>query len=84
MRLSSGFMEIDVHGMTKAQAISLIDARLKQAGSAVYRIRVIHGYHNGTELRDEVRRRYRRHPKVKRIELGLNEGQTELVLRELI
>lgn len=83
MRLSAGIIEIDVHGMTKAQATALIDARLKQAGPSVYRLRIIHGYHGGTELKDEIRRRYRKHSKVIRMELGLNQGQTDLILREL-
>ena len=34
-------------------------------------------------LRDAVRARYASHPKVRRIELGLNPGETDLVLREL-
>lgn len=83
MRLTAGIVEVDIHGMTKVQATELIDARLRQAGGAVYRIRVIHGYHGGTSLRDEIRSRYRKHPKVKRLEVGLNMGQTDLVLREL-
>lgn len=83
MRLSSGIQEIDVHGMTKIQATNLIDARLRQANRGIYRIRVIHGYNNGTGLRDEIRKRYRTHPKVIRLEIGLNMGQTDLILREL-
>ena len=59
------------------------DAKLRRAGGDVYRLRIIHGYHGGTALRDLVRSRYRDHPKVKRVELGLNQGETELVLREL-
>ena len=53
------------------------------SGASVYRLKVIHGYHGGTVLRDAVRARYRNHPKVKRIEVGLNPGETDLVLREL-
>ena len=53
------------------------------SGASVYRLKVIHGYHGGTVLRDAVRVRYRNHPKVKRIEVGLNPGETDLVLREL-
>ena len=79
----SGFIEIDVHNMTKAQAITAIDAKLRRANASVYRIRVIHGYRGGTVLRDAVRRHYRDHPKVKRIEIGLNPGETDLILREL-
>ena len=78
-----GFLEINVHNMTKMQAITAIDARLRRADASVYRLRVIHGYHGGTVLRDAVRAHYKNHPKVKRIELGLNPGETDLVLREL-
>ena len=81
--MQSGFLEIDVHGMTKAQAITAIDARLRRAGGAVYRLRIIHGFHGGTVLRDAVRAHYRNHPKIKRIELSLNPGETDLILKEL-
>ena len=45
-------------------------------------IRVIHGYHGGTVLRDGIRRRYAANARVRRIELGLNQGETDLILRE--
>ena len=83
MKTGAAFQEIDVHQMTKVQAISAIDARLRRADSSVYRLRVIHGYHGGTVLRDAVRTRYKNHPKVRRIEFGLNPGETDLVLRDL-
>ena len=69
--------------MTRTQAIAAIDARLRQSNASVYRLRVIHGYHGGTVIRDAVRSRYRKHPKVMRIEIGLNPGETDLILREL-
>ena len=83
LTFGSAFEEIDVHQMTKAQALVAIDARLKKAGGSVYRLRVFHGYHGGTVLRDAVRAHYRRHPKVLRLEIGLNPGETDLILREL-
>ena len=83
MRFSSGFQEIDIHNMTKVQAISAIDARIRRTNESVYRLRVIHGYHGGTVLRDTIRAHYKEHPKVKRIELGLNPGETDLILRDL-
>ena len=83
MAILSGFQEIDVHNMTKHQAITAIDAALRRCGASVYRLKVIHGYHGGTVLRDAVRSHYRGHPKVKRIEIGLNPGETDLVLRVL-
>ena len=79
----NAFLEVDVHNMTKVQAVTAIDAALRRADAGVYRIRVIHGYHGGTVLRDAVRARYDAHPKVRRIELGLNPGETDLILREL-
>ena len=79
----NAFEEIDVHAMTQVQAMAAIDAALRRARGDVYRLRVIHGYRSGTALRDMVRRRYASHPKVKRLELGMNPGITDLVLREL-
>jgi DNA-nicking Smr family endonuclease len=83
MTVSGGFQEIDVHNMTRIQALTAIDARLRRAGPSVYRLKVIHGYRGGTVLRDAVRSHYRGHPKVLRIEVGLNPGETDLILREL-
>ena len=77
----SGIAEIDVHGMTRGQARAAIDSALKKASGA-YRLRVIHGYNSGVSLRDMIRSEYKKHPKVLRIEIGLNAGMTELVLRE--
>ena len=77
------FQEIDVHGMNRQQAFTSIDAKLRRADASVYQLRVIHGYRNGTVLRDAIRAHYRGHPIVKRIELGLNPGETDLILRDL-
>ena len=77
--MQSGTLEIDLHGMTKVQAKAALDAALRRAGGSVYRVAVVHGC---TALRQMVRTVYARHPKVRRIELGLNPGVTELVLRE--
>ena len=80
---TGGTVEIDVHGMTKYQAKIYIESAINKAGRSVYRIRVIHGYHRGTELRDMVRREMKNNKKVLRIKMGLNPGETDLVLREL-
>jgi len=82
--MSSGIIEVDIHGMNQFQAKTFINATLKKAHSDVYMIRVIHGYHSGTVLRDMLRKEYRSHPRVLRIELSMNPGITELVLRTLI
>ncbi len=76
-------IEIDIHGMNKVQAKTYIDGVLKKAGKNVFRIEIIHGFHGGSSLRDMVRSTYKNNPKVKRIELGLNNGATTLILREL-
>jgi DNA-nicking Smr family endonuclease len=81
--MPNGILEIDVHELNKFQAKTYIDSRLKQAANDIYVIRVIHGYRNGTALRDMIRKEYRKNPKVKRIELSMNPGITDLVLREL-
>ena len=47
-------------------------------------LRIVHGYHGGTGLLQMVRKEYRNHPKVLRISVGLNQGETDLVLRELL
>lgn len=80
--MQSGTIRVDLHGMTCVQAQAAVDAALRRAGGSVYRLEVIHGYHGGTQLRDMVRRVYGKHPRVLRLELGLNPGSTELVLRE--
>lgn len=78
----AGIIEVDLHGMNTHQAKIAIDSKLKRAKAGTYRIRVIHGYHGGTALRDMIRKSYRSHPKILRVELGLNPGETDLVLRE--
>ncbi len=80
--LTGGVVELDLHGMTQIQAKAAVDAALRRAGGSVYRLRVVHGYRGGTQLRDMLCREYAEHPKVKRLERGLNPGATDLVLRE--
>ncbi len=81
--MTQGILELDIHGMTRYQAKVYLESRLKRANSGVYRIRVIHGYRGGTELRDLVRNEISGNPKVLRFEVGLNPGETDLILREL-
>ena len=80
----NGIMELDVHGMSTEEAVQAAAKAIYQAGSSVYRIRIIHGYHGGTRIRSGIREEfsYGREPRVKRIEMGSNQGITELVLRE--
>ena len=79
--MTDAIFEIDLHGCTVYQAKIAIDAALKRAKGGTYRIRLIHGYHGGTALRDMIRKDYKKNPKVIRIEFGSN-GETDLILRE--
>ena len=69
----------------QSKSEAAIQKKVDQAGTAVYKIRVIHGYNGGTRIRSAIREEfsYGREPKVKRITMGANEGITELILREL-
>lgn len=76
----AGIVELDLHGKTVYQARVAIDAALRRAGKGTYRIRVIHGFHGGTALRDMIRAEYC--GRVLRMETGIDPGVTDLVLRE--
>ena len=80
--MTPGILELDLHGKNTYQAKVELEAALRRAGAGTYRIRIIHGYHGGTVLRDMVRREYGAHPRVKRVEGGFDPGITDLVLRE--
>ena len=41
----TGIIEVDLHGMRVEEAKNKIDKVLDSAGSGVYRIRCIHGFH---------------------------------------
>ena len=79
--MNAGIVVLDLHGKNKYQARVAIDAALRRS-KGVYRIRLVHGYNSGTELRDMIRKEYSAHPKLIRLE-STGEGSTELVLREL-
>ena len=82
--LTTGIVEVDIHGMTANEAKKFIDNVLNKVDRSVYRIRVIHGYHGGTSLKSMLTDEYsyERSKKVKKIQGGNNPGITELVLRE--
>lgn len=78
----SGVITVDLHRKNSYQAKVTVDALLRRASPATYRLRLIHGCHGGTALRDMLRVEYAHHPKVKRMILSSDGGTTELVLRE--
>lgn len=75
-------MELDLHGKNLYQVRVAMDAALRRVTSADYRLRVIHGYRQGSAIRDMLREEYAAHPKVLRLESSLNPGETVFVLRE--
>ena len=81
--MQAGIVTVDLHGCTVYQARIALDAALRRSRGA-YRVRVVHGYHGGTALRDMIRREYARKSGVLRVEFGLNGGETDLVLREWV
>lgn len=76
-----GILELDLHGKNQYQAQVTVDAALRRAKAGTYRLRIIHGSHGGTALRDLVRTRYAQHPQVLRLEVA-GPDVTILVLRE--
>lgn len=84
--MNSGIVEIDLHGMNTYKAKILIDSQLRRANASVYCIRLIHGFHNGNELKEMIQDVYGngKHPKVIRLKNESNPGITDLVLRELV
>lgn len=82
--MNAGTLTVDLHGKNTYQAKVALDAALRRAKAGTYRIRVVHGYHGGTALRDFIRAEYIRHPKVLRLMPSPDGGTTELVLREYV
>ena len=80
--MNAGTLTVDLHGKNTYQAKITLDAALRRAKGGTYRIRVVHGFHGGTALRDFIRAEYGRHPKVLRLMPSPDGGATELVLRE--
>lgn len=76
--MQPGIIELDLHGKNAYQARVAIDAALRRCGGGVYRLRLIHGYHGGTALRDCAGNT----PAPPVLRLVASPGSTDLVLRE--
>jgi len=81
--MNEPFVKIDLHGLTREQALKVIDNAIASAGPATYQLQLVHGYNRGTSLRSMIHDWYRDDPTVKRIMPGDNPGITVLVLKEL-
>ena len=82
--MNPGTLTVYLHGKNTYQANITVDAMLRRARTGTYRLRLVHGYHGGTALRDFIRAEYGNHPKVRRLILSPDGGATELVLREYV
>ena len=71
--------ELDIHGCTTIEARKHIEDALKDKNISV--LRVIHGYHSDT-LMKMVRKEFRSHPQIDHIELSMNKGVTDLIIKK--
>lgn len=78
--MNGASITVDLHGRNTYQARTAIDAALRRAGG-VYRIRIVHGFNHGTQLRDFVRSEYKNARGVLRMDCN-ESGATTLILRE--
>ena len=53
--MGPGVITADLHGKNAYQAKVTVEALLRRADRATYRLRLIHGCHGGTALRDFIR-----------------------------
>ncbi len=68
------FIEIDLHSQTVESARKIITNTLKNLPADVREINIIHGYHQGTALRNMIRNYS--NSRIERKILGLNQGST--------
>ena len=74
---------IDIHGFTVAEAKKEIERAIAKAPNEVNEVVVVHGYHNGTRLKDLLSNPNGiRSKRIKRRKYSMNQGQTVLELYE--
>lgn len=73
-------VEVDLHGLTEQDARCRLEHLLSNVSPDVTEVRVIHGYNGGQVLRDMVRLKLR-HPRIAAKLVGLNQGETRLLVR---
>ena len=54
MNLTSGIIEVDLHGLRVEEAVKRAKSEVNKASGSVYIIRLIHGYHGGTRIREAI------------------------------
>lgn len=80
MRMSY-FHTVDLHGHTTESARQLLDFTLKTLPPDARELEVIHGYRQGTALREMVRKY--RHRRIERKILSMNQGSTVFVIKKV-
>ena len=53
--MMNAIIEVDLHGLNVREAQEALDEALRNADQTVYRVRAVHGFNNGTALRDMIR-----------------------------
>lgn len=72
---------IDLHGMTVEQAKYYLIKEIETCDRNVWTIKAVHGYNNGTAIRDMIKYRLK-HQKIKKIVIGdINKGVTLIELK---
>lgn len=74
------FETIDLHGETKESAKQKLTQKLKTLPKDTRELTVIHGFHGGKALQETVRKF--KHPKVEKVILGLNQGETVFLIKK--
>ena len=54
MNLTSGIIEVDLHVLRAEEAVKRAKSEVNKASGSVYIIRLIHGYHGGTRIREAI------------------------------
>lgn len=73
--------KLDLHGYTVEQAKQIILDTIDLANEQTSKIVVVHGYNNGTKIRDMVRKNLK-HKKISKIYLDFNPGITIIELNK--
>lgn len=70
---------IDLHGETRESARQRLTATLKALPKDTRQLVVVHGFHGGNALREMVRNL--KHPRIEQKSIGLNQGETILIIK---
>ncbi len=72
--------EIDIHGMTELEAKREIEKYIASLPKDAKELRIIHGYHGGSVLKELVRGNKIRSKRIDRKKFTMNQGETIYLL----